>query len=162
MRFPRLSLSFAVAALVVACDSSSTEPHVDLDAALSQMATSGIGTYATAAAGAGVNLPSPSTSASSCPYDAATKFFVCAPITASGMTFSRQFQLLDAAGAPLATVNPLAVASLVQKMVPKVLWENDVTDPADPTWVITPISWSIDPADWEAARQRLADIIEGG
>jgi hypothetical protein len=61
-----------------------------------------------------------------------------------------------------AKINPTAVAALVQKMVPKVLWENDVTDPADPTWVIAPISWSTNPDDWEAARQQLADIIEGG
>jgi hypothetical protein len=43
-----------------------------------------------------------------------------------------------------------------------VLWENDVSDPADPTWVKAPISWSNNPDDWEAARRRLADIIEGG
>lgn len=61
-----------------------------------------------------------------------------------------------------AKINPAAVAALVQKMVPKVLWENDVSDPDDPTWVIAPISWSTNPDDWEAARQQLADIIEGG
>jgi hypothetical protein len=61
-----------------------------------------------------------------------------------------------------AKMNPQAVAALVQKMVPKVLWENDVSDPADPTWVKAPISWSNNPDDWEAARRRLADIIEGG
>jgi hypothetical protein len=114
MRISRFALPLAIAAFVVACDSSSTEPQVDVDAALSQMTTSGIGTYATAAAGAGVVLPSPGTSATSCPYDAGTKFFVCAPITASGMTFSRQFQLLDATGAPLATMNPLATAAIRQ------------------------------------------------
>jgi hypothetical protein len=60
-----------------------------------------------------------------------------------------------------AEVNPRAVAWIVQKMVPKVLWENGVSDPADPTWVLAPISWSIDPADWETARRQLANIIEG-
>ncbi len=60
-----------------------------------------------------------------------------------------------------AKVNPQAVAALVQKMVPKVLWENDVADPADPTWVLAPISWSTDPDDWESARRKLARIIEG-
>jgi hypothetical protein len=47
-------------------------------------------------------------------------------------------------------------------MVPKVLWEYGVEDPGDPTWVLTDISWSTDPDDWEAARAELADIIEGG
>jgi hypothetical protein len=60
-----------------------------------------------------------------------------------------------------AQVNPQAVAALVQNMVPKALWENGVTDPADPTWVFAPISWSIDPDDWESARRKLARIIEG-
>jgi hypothetical protein len=45
-------------------------------------------------------------------------------------------------------------------MVPKVLWEYGVEDPGDPTWVLTDISWSTDPDDWEAARAELADIIE--
>lgn len=61
-----------------------------------------------------------------------------------------------------AKVNQAAVDALVQKMVPKVLWENGVTDPADPTWVRAPVSWSANPDDWEAARQQLADIIESG
>jgi hypothetical protein len=59
-----------------------------------------------------------------------------------------------------AKVNPQAVAALVQKMVPKALWENGVSDPADPTWVLAPISWSTNPDDWEAARLQLAEIIE--
>jgi hypothetical protein len=61
-----------------------------------------------------------------------------------------------------AKVNRQAVEALVQRMVPKVLWENGVSDPADPTWVRAPISWSIIPDEWEAARQQLADIIEAG
>jgi hypothetical protein len=60
-----------------------------------------------------------------------------------------------------AKVNPQAVAALVQKMVPKVMWENGVSDPADPTWVMAPISWSCNPDVWEATRTQLADIIEG-
>ena len=59
-----------------------------------------------------------------------------------------------------AKVDPQAVAALVQKMVPKVLWENGVADPSDPTWVRAPISWSTNPDDWEAARLQLAEIIE--
>lgn len=61
-----------------------------------------------------------------------------------------------------AQIDPQGTAALVQRMVPKVLWENGVSDPADPTWVIAPISWSTNPDDWEAARLQLADIIEGG
>jgi hypothetical protein len=45
-------------------------------------------------------------------------------------------------------------------LVPTVLWEYGVSDPEDPTWVRTGISWSTDPDVWEAARAELADIID--
>jgi hypothetical protein len=61
-----------------------------------------------------------------------------------------------------AKIDPDAVDAIVRRMVPKVLWENGVADPNDPTWVLAPISWSTDPDEWEAARKQLADIIEGG
>ena len=60
-----------------------------------------------------------------------------------------------------AKVNPSATAALVQKMVPKAFWEYGVSDPADPTWVLAPTSWSSHPDLWEAARLQLANIIEG-
>jgi hypothetical protein len=60
-----------------------------------------------------------------------------------------------------AKVDPEATKAIVQRLVPKVLWEYGVTDKSDPTYVRTPISWSTDPDDWEAAREQLADIIEG-
>jgi hypothetical protein len=59
-----------------------------------------------------------------------------------------------------AMVNPTRTAEIVNEMVPKVLWEYGVEDPGDPTWVLTDISWSTNPDDWEAARAELADIIE--
>lgn len=57
-------------------------------------------------------------------------------------------------------ISPTRTAEIVNEIVPKVLWEYGVDDPGDPTWVLTDISWSIDPDDWEAARAELADIIE--
>jgi hypothetical protein len=54
----------------------------------------------------------PAASASSCDFDAPSGFFLCAPVTAKGLTFTRRFQLLDASGAPLGSVNPLLVASI--------------------------------------------------
>ena len=58
-------------------------------------------------------------------------------------------------------INPSAVTSLVQSMVPSVLWENTVHDPADPSYYInTPQSWSADPNVWEAARLQLANICD--
>jgi hypothetical protein len=59
-----------------------------------------------------------------------------------------------------AEINPTRTAEIVNKVVPTVLWEYGVSDPADPSWVLTDISWPINPDDWEAARAELADIIE--
>jgi hypothetical protein len=59
-------------------------------------------------------------------------------------------------------VNPAATRQILVTMVPKAFWEYGVTDPSDPTYVRTDISWSIRPDDWEAARQHLANIIETG
>ena len=59
-----------------------------------------------------------------------------------------------------AAVDPVRAGQIVEEMLPRVLWENGVTNPNDPTWVLTDISWSTDPDDWEAARAELADIIE--
>lgn len=57
--------------------------------------------------------------------------------------------------------NRAATDAIINRMVPKVLWENGVDDPNDPTWVRCPISWSTNPDDWENAREELANIIEG-
>jgi hypothetical protein len=61
-----------------------------------------------------------------------------------------------------AKVKPKLVAKIVERIVPRVLWEYGVTDKKDPTWVRTDISWSNDPDVSEAARAELADIIESG
>ena len=58
-------------------------------------------------------------------------------------------------------VNPEATKAIIERMVPKVLWEYGVENEQDPTYVYTDISWSDDPNDWEGARKELADIIEG-
>jgi hypothetical protein len=56
-------------------------------------------------------------------------------------------------------INPSAVGALVSQMVPKTLWETPVNDVSDPTWTTASIAWSSDPDVWEAARARLAAII---
>lgn len=61
-----------------------------------------------------------------------------------------------------AAVDPERTAAIVDAMIPKVLWEVGVENPADPTYVYSDINWSVDPDVWEAAREELADIIEGG
>jgi hypothetical protein len=61
-----------------------------------------------------------------------------------------------------AAVDPAATWEVVNRMIPKVLWEYGVQEPSDPTWVRTDISWSTDPDLWEAARLELADLIMAG
>ncbi|MEM9826843.1 MAG: DUF4091 domain-containing protein [Planctomycetota bacterium] len=57
-------------------------------------------------------------------------------------------------------IDPRGTRALVQKCIPKVLWEVGVTDPDDPSYVRGDISWSTDPDDWERARAELIGIIE--
>jgi hypothetical protein len=61
--------------------------------------------------------------------------------------------------------DPAATRALVDRMVPKVLWEVGVANPRDPSYQFggkgEGISWPVDPDAWESARRQLADIIEG-
>jgi hypothetical protein len=61
-----------------------------------------------------------------------------------------------------AAVNPAQVQNIVNSIIPKVVWEYGVANPSDPTYVLTDISWSNDPAKWETARAQLVNIITGG
>ena len=62
--------------------------------------------------------------------------------------------------AAATAANPAQVAQIVNEAVPEVLWEVGVTEPEDPSYVLSDISWSTDPDDWEAARCSLARIID--
>lgn len=57
-------------------------------------------------------------------------------------------------------VDAAATRAIVDRIVPKVMWEYGVTDPQDPTFVITDLGWSTDPDLWEQARAQLACIIQ--
>jgi glycosyl hydrolase family 123 len=53
-------------------------------------------------------------------------------------------------------VNPSATQTVINNLIPKVLWEYPTQDPS---YYVGPISWSSDPDVWEAARATLAQII---
>lgn len=59
-----------------------------------------------------------------------------------------------------AARDPVATNKIVNQMVPKVLWEYGVHNPADPTYQYTDVSWPTDADAWENARASLATIIE--
>ena len=58
------------------------------------------------------------------------------------------------------SIDPVATYSIIDSIIPKVLWEYGCAEEWDPTWLRTDISWSIDPGIWEAARRALAEIID--
>ncbi len=60
-----------------------------------------------------------------------------------------------------AKINPTKTQEIVNRLVPKAMWEVGVENPVDPTYLNGPVSWSDDPNVWEAARLELANIIEG-
>jgi hypothetical protein len=61
-----------------------------------------------------------------------------------------------------AAIDASKVAAIVDKIVPSVLWEQQCYDPTnDCSYTYAPVSFSIDPDDWEAARAELAHIIDG-
>jgi hypothetical protein len=104
--FPSLVLIAALAA----CDSGDpVAPQVDIDAALTEIAT---GAVSFGSFGMGSTVPMPAANSASCAFDAPSGFFKCPGITTNGITFARQFQLRDATGAPLSTRDPLLVASI--------------------------------------------------
>ena len=55
--------------------------------------------------------------------------------------------------------DPLRTQRLIEKMIPKVLWEVGISDSSDPTWVRSDISWPTSPDRWVAAKAQLAAII---
>ncbi len=59
-----------------------------------------------------------------------------------------------------AAIDAASTQQIVNQILPKALWEYGVSNPQDPTWVRTDISWSNDPDVWEQARQELATMIE--
>jgi hypothetical protein len=57
-------------------------------------------------------------------------------------------------------VDQQAVAAIVERLVPKTLWELGVDNPEDPTYVHVDISWPVDANEWEKAQAGLAAITE--
>lgn len=56
--------------------------------------------------------------------------------------------------------DPLAVQAIMDRLMPKVLWENGVTVASDPTWWRGPVSWKEDADTWEQARRDIIAIIK--
>ena len=65
---------------------------------------------------------------SDCPFQTASESFVCAPVTAGGLTLSRSFTLVDAAGAKQAVFDRATTSSLrLSSTITGTKAENDFT-----------------------------------
>jgi len=108
MRTRALALAAAAATLAACSDSTAPEPAT-LDGVLGDVAA--IEEYAAmgALAGGAPGLPSHGAAWDSCTYTASSQSFVCAPVTSGGMTMTRSFQLLNAAGTPQSAFNPATI-----------------------------------------------------
>ena len=91
------------AAILAAC-SDATSPKSpttpDVASLLSEMSASGLGaaaSFASPEAGA-VQSAMPSPTPANCAFDASTGFFECPTVTVNGLTITRAFRLIDAAG----------------------------------------------------------------
>lgn len=114
MRSTRVSRLTAVALMLVvsACSDSPTGPgnsSVDLATALSQMSLS---TYVPSTLGIGVTTPSFTAVTSTCSYDASAQSFTCPTVNQGGLTATRSFQLLSAAGTPQSAFDAASTSAI--------------------------------------------------
>ena len=115
MTKPTRFLGIATVAVLAACGSdSSTGPTatapVDLATAFSEMSLPGLS--AAASLTGGVATPSTTTLPSGCTYATTSQSFVCPAVTASGVTVTSNYTLLDASGNPMSQFDAKSVSSL--------------------------------------------------
>jgi hypothetical protein len=112
-RFVRASL-VAVCAFAASCgESTAPVPPASVDELLGDISTtSAVAEPALAMGGGFAPAAAMPANASACPFNATTKFFVCANHTVNGLTFGVSYQLLDGSDTPLSQFNAATVASL--------------------------------------------------
>ncbi|MDQ2665297.1 MAG: hypothetical protein M3Z05_04735 [Gemmatimonadota bacterium] len=115
MRLPCFAL--AAAALLAGCGAdssvSTTSTPADLSEVFREMSLPAI-TGATSAA-AGYEGPTASLGSgipSGCTYALTSQSFVCAPITASGLTITQSYQLLNSSGSALSSFEPTSLSAV--------------------------------------------------
>ncbi len=114
----------ALAALAGACSDGPSAPPasptapLDVAPLLAEMTMPGVpgmgvsGPLAVPFAGQGGSATGAVTVPTSCPYDTASRSFVCPAVTRDGLTVAIAYTLLDVAGKPLATADRNATASI--------------------------------------------------
>jgi hypothetical protein len=113
---PRFLL-LAAAAFLAGCGADSgvtpiTTP-VSLDQVFKEMSLPAISGARSAATGAqGPTVPFGTSIPTGCTYALASQSFVCAPITASGLTITQNYTLLNGSGGPLAFFDATSLAAV--------------------------------------------------
>lgn len=99
---PRLVLWGAIGLIVAGCSDSPTRPSnntPDLSALLAEISSPTISSATRAVLPTGVNeMTLPAIDPGRCRYSASTGFFVCPDVVVNGITMTRMFRLIDAAG----------------------------------------------------------------
>jgi hypothetical protein len=110
-------LTLAAAALLAGCGAdssvSTTTTPVTLDEVFKEMSLPAISGATNAAARLDMNMVTEGTIVpTGCAYAVASQSFVCAPVTASGVTYTQSYQLLNGSGGALALFEPTSVAAV--------------------------------------------------
>lgn len=122
-RRPALARAIALvplAALLAACgDSSPLVPRPSTGVTDAQISRDVAATAGSAVAGDVADLlvgeataGLTSAAAATCPYDAASRYHVCATVTSGGLSIARRFQFRDASGTPAQSFDPTLTASV--------------------------------------------------
>jgi hypothetical protein len=75
----------------------------------------------------GVGVVSPAIDPGRCPFDATSQYFVCAPLTATGLTLSQRFTLLGAGGARQSAFGETTTTGLHLENSVSGTWAPDAT-----------------------------------
>jgi hypothetical protein len=91
-----------------------TPTDVSLEEALGELSTvnayavAGLAPLGMSASETGV----PELGAVACPYNASSKYFICADQTTNGLTVSHRYQIISTGGAPMSLFDPMAVGGI--------------------------------------------------
>jgi hypothetical protein len=111
--FRTLSAALALPVLASACvpaDATSPKDEATLTAALADVAHPALDWPSRFFSGAGVVTPE--IFPARCPFDAASQFFVCSPLSGGGLTLNQRFTLQDAGGGKQSACDAATTASL--------------------------------------------------
>jgi hypothetical protein len=133
-----LTVLTAAAVVIAGCSDSSTGPSSsavpDVASLLAETSPSSLNNLAAIAAPRlASTVATAAVDPTKCPYSADTGFFVCAAVTTNGLTFTRMFRLMDAAGNPQSKPDVQTSAFETKTTVDGTITSNHITGASDQT-----------------------------